>query len=244
WRNICRNHRGFLETLHSEEPEAYGGAQLGFSIRPIWQPPSPEGCERGRSGGSRTMAAGEITTLPAVTDDEAGGSFTPGSHWEPKRLYCKNGGFFLRIKADGRVDGSRERSDPDGMMSMMMMMMMMMLMMMSYFQFIAGYFKESGGCSTLRLQLQATAVGEVVIRGVSTGRFLAMNADGRLLGTKRVTDECYFLEHLESNNYNTYRSRKFPDWYVALTRTGQFKSGAKTSSGQKAVLFLPMSARC
>ncbi|XP_020358109.1 fibroblast growth factor 2 isoform X2 [Oncorhynchus kisutch] len=95
----------------------------------------------------------------------------------------------------------------------------------------------------VKLQLQATSVGEVVIKGVSANRYLAMNGDGRLFGTRRTTDECYFMERLESNNYNTYRSRKYPDMYVALKRTGQHKSGSKTGPGQKAILFLPMSAR-
>lgn len=61
---------------------------------------------------------------------------------------------------------------------------------------------------------------------------------------KRATDECHFLERLESNNYNTYRSRKYPNMYVALKRTGQYKCGSKTGPGQKAILFLPMSAMC
>lgn len=60
---------------------------------------------------------------------------------------------------------------------------------------------------------------------------------------KGVTDECFFLERLESNNYNTYRSRKYSGWYVALKRTGQYKLGPKTGPGQKAILFLPMAAR-
>ncbi|XP_052005486.1 fibroblast growth factor 2-like [Xyrauchen texanus] len=155
------------------------------------------------------MATGAITTLPANPDDGASGGFPSGNFKEPKRLYCKNGGYFLRINSDGRVDGIREKSDPH-----------------------------------IRLQLQATAVGEVVIKGVRANRYLAMNADGRLFGTRRATDECYFFEHLESNNYNTYRSRKYPNWYVALKRTGQYKSGSQTGPGQKAILFLPMSAKC
>ncbi|KAJ8780460.1 hypothetical protein J1605_011724 [Eschrichtius robustus] len=60
---------------------------------------------------------------------------------------------------------------------------------------------------------------------------------------KCVTDECFFFERLESNNYNTYRSRKYSSWYVALKRTGQYKLGPKTGPGQKAILFLPMSAK-
>uniref|UniRef100_A0A671V723 Fibroblast growth factor n=1 Tax=Sparus aurata TaxID=8175 RepID=A0A671V723_SPAAU len=98
--------------------------------------------------------------------------------------------------------------------------------------------------SPVKLQLQATSVGEVVIKGVCANRYLAMNRDGRLFGARRATDECHFLERLESNNYNTYRSRKYPNMYVALKRTGQYKSGSKTGPGQKAILFLPMSAKC
>ncbi|KAI1888230.1 hypothetical protein AGOR_G00182890 [Albula goreensis] len=154
------------------------------------------------------MATGDITTLPSPPEDGSSVTFPPGNFKDPKRLYCKNGGYFLRITTDGRVDGIRDKNDPQ-----------------------------------IRLQLQATSVGEVVIKGVSSNRYLAMNKDGRLFGVRRVTDECYFFERLESNNYNTYRSRKFPDWYVALKRNGQHKPGSKTSLGQKAILFLPMSAR-
>lgn len=59
------------------------------------------------------MAAGGITSLPALPED-GGGAFPPGHFKDPKRLYCKNGGFFLRIHPDGRVDGVREKSDPHG----------------------------------------------------------------------------------------------------------------------------------
>ncbi|KAK3520355.1 hypothetical protein QTP70_023827, partial [Hemibagrus guttatus] len=160
--------------------------------------------EEKKQEGEREMASGEISTLPSATAD----SFPPGHFKEPKRLYCKNGGYFLRINPDGRVDGIREKNDPN-----------------------------------IRLQLQATAVGEVVIKGISANRYLAMSSEGRLFGTRRATDECYFNERLEANNYNTYKSKKYPNWYVALKRTGQYKSGANTGPGQKAILFLPMSAK-
>ncbi|XP_009681724.2 fibroblast growth factor 2 [Struthio camelus] len=153
-------------------------------------------------------AAGSITTLPALPDDGGSGAFPPGHFKDPKRLYCKNGGFFLRINPDGRVDGVREKSDPH-----------------------------------IKLQLQAEERGVVSIKGVSANRFLAMKEDGRLLALKCATEECFFFERLESNNYNTYRSRKYSDWYVALKRTGQYKPGPKTGPGQKAILFLPMSAK-
>ncbi|XP_046771552.1 fibroblast growth factor 2 isoform X1 [Gallus gallus] len=95
----------------------------------------------------------------------------------------------------------------------------------------------------VKLQLQAEERGVVSIKGVSANRFLAMKEDGRLLALKCATEECFFFERLESNNYNTYRSRKYSDWYVALKRTGQYKPGPKTGPGQKAILFLPMSAK-
>lgn len=154
------------------------------------------------------MATGKITTLPSVPENGASATFPPGNFRDPKRLYCRNGGYFLRITADGQVDGIRDKNDP-----------------------------------LIRLQLQSTSVGEVVIKGVSSNRYLSMNKDGRLHGVRHLTEECYFLERLEANNYNTYSSRKFPDWYVALKRNGQHKLGPKTSVGQKAILFLPMSAR-
>ncbi|KAG8511219.1 Fibroblast growth factor 2, partial [Galemys pyrenaicus] len=158
-------------------------------------------------GPRRAMATGSITTLPARPED-GGGTFPPGHFKDPKRLYCKNGGFFLRIRPDGRVDGVREKSDPH-----------------------------------VKLQLQAEERGVVSIKGVCADRYLAMKEDGRLQASKCVTDECFFFERLEPNNYNTYRSRKYSGWYVALKRTGQYKLGPKTGPGQKAVLFLPMSAR-
>uniref|UniRef100_A0A8C0VVE2 Fibroblast growth factor n=1 Tax=Cyanistes caeruleus TaxID=156563 RepID=A0A8C0VVE2_CYACU len=113
--------------------------------------------------------------------------------------------------------------------------------------------RSHGGCETfccvffflfaVKLQLQAEERGVVSIKGVSANRFLAMKEDGRLLALKYATEECFFFERLESNNYNTYRSRKYSDWYVALKRTGQYKPGPKTGPGQKAILFLPMSAK-
>ncbi|XP_053795840.1 fibroblast growth factor 2 [Vidua chalybeata] len=160
---------------------------------------------RGAVGARRMAAAGGIATLP---DDGGSGAFPPGHFKDPKRLYCKNGGFFLRINPDGKVDGVREKSDPH-----------------------------------IKLQLQAEERGVVSIKGVSANRFLAMKEDGRLLALKYATEECFFFERLESNNYNTYRSRKYSDWYVALKRTGQYKPGPKTGPGQKAILFLPMSAK-
>lgn len=64
------------------------------------------------AGREEEMATGEITTLPATPEDGGSGGFPPGNFKDPKRLYCKNGGYFLRINSDGRVDGIREKNDP------------------------------------------------------------------------------------------------------------------------------------
>ncbi|XP_045686760.1 fibroblast growth factor 2, partial [Phyllostomus hastatus] len=183
--------------------ERVGGRGRGAAA-----PRAAPGARGPRQGPGGAMAAGSITTLPALPDDGGSGAFPPGHFKDPKRLYCKNGGFFLRIHPDGRVDGVREKSDPH-----------------------------------IKLQLQAEERGVVSIKGVCANRYLAMKEDGRLLASKCVTDECFFFERLESNNYNTYRSRKYSSWYVALKRTGQYKLGPKTGPGQKAILFLPMSAK-
>ncbi|XP_040907601.1 putative fibroblast growth factor 1 isoform X2 [Toxotes jaculatrix] len=91
------------------------------------------------------------------------------------------------------------------------------------------------------LRLKAVSVGVVVIKGEMTGKYLAMNKNGRLYGSQELNDECYFLEKYEENHYNTYCSQKY-NWYVALKRNGQPKAGPDTHRGQKAIFFLPRPA--
>ncbi|XP_068571822.1 putative fibroblast growth factor 1 isoform X1 [Cebidichthys violaceus] len=91
------------------------------------------------------------------------------------------------------------------------------------------------------LRLKAVNVGVVVIKGEMTGRYLAMNKNGRLYGSQTLNDECYFLEKYEENHHNTYCSQKY-NWYVGLKRNGQPKAGPDTHQGQKAIFFLPRPA--
>uniref|UniRef100_A0A3B5LGJ2 Fibroblast growth factor n=1 Tax=Xiphophorus couchianus TaxID=32473 RepID=A0A3B5LGJ2_9TELE len=83
--------------------------------------------------------------------------------------------------------------------------------------------------------------GVVVIRGTAAERYLAMSAEGRLYGSSTVTEECYFVENLEENYYNTYKSQKYQDssWYVGLKKNGRTKLGPRTHIGQKAIFFIP-----
>ncbi|XP_072252547.1 putative fibroblast growth factor 1 [Leuresthes tenuis] len=91
------------------------------------------------------------------------------------------------------------------------------------------------------LKLNSVDRGVVVIQGTEAKRYLAMSDDGRLYGSPTVTDECYFLEKLEENHYNTYQPQKHRDsnWFVGLKKNGKPKLGPRTHIGQKAVFFLP-----
>ncbi|XP_078116951.1 putative fibroblast growth factor 1 [Sander vitreus] len=91
------------------------------------------------------------------------------------------------------------------------------------------------------LKLKAVDRGVVVIQGTEAGRYLAMSDEGRLYSSPTVTAECYFLEKLEENHYNTYVPQKYQErnWYVALKKNGKPKLGPRTHIGQKAVFFLP-----
>ncbi|XP_037316836.2 putative fibroblast growth factor 1 isoform X2 [Pungitius pungitius] len=100
--------------------------------------------------------------------------------------------------------------------------------------------RDEGDVHTV-LKLKAVDKGVVVIQGTQAGRYLAMSDEGRLYSSPIVTDECYFLEKLEENHYNTYASQKYQErnWYVALKKNGRPKLGPRTHIGQKAVFFLP-----
>ncbi|XP_069754247.1 fibroblast growth factor 1-like isoform X2 [Narcine bancroftii] len=150
------------------------------------------------------MDVGTVTSLSNLSD-----SFNRflESYKVPKLLYCENGGYFMRILPDGKVEGTRDRSDV-----------------------------------YIQLRLQAVSRGVITIQGIETGYYLAMNEKGQLHGSPSPTDECFFLENLEENGYNTYKSKEYAEknWYVAIRKNGNAKPGHKTNAGQKAILFLPM----
>ncbi|CAL1573293.1 unnamed protein product [Knipowitschia caucasica] len=60
-------------------------------------------------GDGGVMSAGEVTVFPFAP------SGSQEDHQHPRtltRLYCKNGGYHLRVTADGRVSGGRQDNDP------------------------------------------------------------------------------------------------------------------------------------
>ncbi|XP_020826485.1 fibroblast growth factor 3 [Phascolarctos cinereus] len=105
------------------------------------------------------------------------------------------------------------------------------------------------------LEITAVEVGIVAIKGLFSGRYLAMNKRGRLYASENYNAECEFVERLHELGYNTYASRLYrtaPNgagarrkasaerlWYVSINGKGRPRRGFKTRRTQKSSLFLP-----
>ncbi|XP_075548104.1 fibroblast growth factor 9-like isoform X1 [Dermacentor variabilis] len=95
------------------------------------------------------------------------------------------------------------------------------------------------------LELLSHDIGQVRIRGVETGLFVCMDAEGRVYAKKnRMDEEGIFYEMYESG-YNLYLSKLNKDkgWYLGIKKSGVPKPGPRTARGQKAVQFLPRAAK-
>uniref|UniRef100_A0A8B9YLR0 Fibroblast growth factor n=1 Tax=Bos mutus grunniens TaxID=30521 RepID=A0A8B9YLR0_BOSMU len=111
------------------------------------------------------------------------------------------------------------------------------------------------GCPTLTgiLEITAVEVGVVAIKGLFSGRYLAMNKRGRLYASPRVcyNAECEFVERIHELGYNTYASRLYRTapsgrglgaspaprlWYVSVNGKGRPRRGFKTRRTQKSSL--------
>ncbi|XP_070540673.1 fibroblast growth factor 1-like [Ptychodera flava] len=94
-----------------------------------------------------------------------------------------------------------------------------------------------------RMQFVTTGIGIVSIKGIATGRFLAMNDKGRLYTTTLLNDDNLFRESIE-DGYRVYASDHHPDeepttedWYLSIDRRGRpKKSEYKCKSSSQ---FLP-----
>ncbi|KAK2490804.1 hypothetical protein MC885_011761 [Smutsia gigantea] len=105
------------------------------------------------------------------------------------------------------------------------------------------------------LEITAVEVGIVAIRGLFSGRYLAMNQRGRLYASESYNAECEFVERIHELGYNTYASRLYRTvpggpgaprqpsaerlWYVSVNGKGRPRRGFKTRRTQKSSLFLP-----
>nr|XP_031546974.1 fibroblast growth factor 3 [Vicugna pacos] len=105
------------------------------------------------------------------------------------------------------------------------------------------------------LEITAVEVGVVAIKGLFSGRYLAMNRRGRLYASESFNAECEFVERIHELGYNTYASRLYRTvpggpgarrqpgterlWYVSVNGKGRPRRGFKTRRTQKSSLFLP-----
>ncbi|KPP72198.1 fibroblast growth factor 3-like [Scleropages formosus] len=106
------------------------------------------------------------------------------------------------------------------------------------------------------LEITAVDVGVVAIKGLFSGRYLAMNKKGRLYASEVFNQECEFVERIHELGYNTYASRHYRTappstgggkhrasaerlWYVSINGKGRPRRGFKTRRTEKASLFLP-----
>ncbi|XP_007518871.2 fibroblast growth factor 3 [Erinaceus europaeus] len=104
------------------------------------------------------------------------------------------------------------------------------------------------------LEITAVEVGVVAIKGLFSGRYLAMDPGGRLYAAEHFGPECEFQERLQELGYNTYWSRLYRGgrggargraggegrpWYVSVNGKGRPRRGPRTRRSQKSSLFLP-----
>ncbi|RXM28862.1 Fibroblast growth factor 3 [Acipenser ruthenus] len=106
------------------------------------------------------------------------------------------------------------------------------------------------------LEITAVDVGVVAMKGLFSGRYLAMNKRGRLYASDAYSEECEFVERIHELGYNTYASRPYrtvPNaasavkrrasaerlWYMSINGKGRPRRGFKTRRTQKSSLFLP-----
>uniref|UniRef100_A0A8C6SWJ2 Fibroblast growth factor n=1 Tax=Neogobius melanostomus TaxID=47308 RepID=A0A8C6SWJ2_9GOBI len=85
------------------------------------------------------------------------------------------------------------------------------------------------------MEITAVDVGVVAIKGLFSGRYLAMNDKGRLY---LFNKECEFVERIHELGYNTYASRHHSTEQLPPPG-GRPRRGFKTRSTDKASLFLP-----
>uniref|UniRef100_A0A671TSF6 FGF n=1 Tax=Sparus aurata TaxID=8175 RepID=A0A671TSF6_SPAAU len=83
------------------------------------------------------------------------------------------------------------------------------------------------------LKMFAMKHGVVGIRGVKSGLYLCMSAQGRAYGAVSRS------EHLEENHYTTYSSLAHPGLYLALSHRGELRKGNTVGRHQSCTHFLP-----
>ncbi|XP_060522356.1 fibroblast growth factor 1-like [Cylas formicarius] len=81
----------------------------------------------------------------------------------------------------------------------------------------------------------------VMIRGMLTNSYVAMDRTGRLYAEPDPNSTSAIFVESFQGSYNVYLSRNWAHlgWYLGIKKSGKFKRGPKTKLGQKAIRFLP-----
>ena len=91
--------------------------------------------------------------------------------------------------------------------------------------------------SSVWFELQLICVGIVRIKNIATGKYLAMDKNGKLRGRTHLSLETLFVTK-QKNTFHWYRSYKYKKWFVGIRKNGTQKPARQTAIDQKAVLFI------
>lgn len=94
-----------------------------------------------------------------------------------------------------------------------------------------------------KLEVQSMGNGMKRIKGIETGRFLAINGNGKLYSTTTPSDETIFKQELQSSSYNTFASVKYYrtslyDAFISIGKNGVARNASGTNKNQNKVKFL------
>lgn len=81
---------------------------------------------------------------------------------------------------------------------------------------------------------RAVAMGIVVIKGVESGRYLAIDSEGHLIATPNESTENHFLQTVRADGYILYKSRVYHEhnWYVGINHNGHPIRGSRRGQHQ------------
>lgn len=106
-------------------------------------------------------------------------------------------------------------------------------------------------CTSEYAKIQMQSMGREIqrIKGIQTGRYVAMNENGTLYSTTSPNSETLFRETLLSNGFSTFASVKYYrtslyDSFISIGRNGKARSGVTTNKSQKKVMFLRDHIQC
>uniref|UniRef100_A0A3B5KBT0 Fibroblast growth factor n=1 Tax=Takifugu rubripes TaxID=31033 RepID=A0A3B5KBT0_TAKRU len=101
---------------------------------------------------------------------------------------------------------------------------------------VGGVHKADANCWVKVFALKRGVVG---IKGVESGLYLCLSADGAARAAKEFSEECLLKENLEENLYTTFSSLVHPGIFLALSHRGELRRGNRVGRHQASTHFLP-----